>query len=190
MPIPIYVNDPDKFISDLTDWYKVSGQNKYDEVVTISDHMLQAATIAHDEGASKTDVLSCLFHDIGHMIIDEDESYIKEDRNKYHETVAADYLSKIFIEDVIGPIKNHVNAKRWLCSTDKTYYDFLSPASKQSFEEQGGYMTVKEMEAFSSSKYFHHAIKVREIDDRAKIKDKQTNSIEFYRDYIIDCLIS
>ena len=190
MPIPIYVNDPDKFISDLTDWYKVSGQNKYDEVVTISDHMLQAATIAHDEGASKTDVLSCLFHDIGHMIIDEDENYIKEDRNKYHETVAADYLSKIFIDDVIGPIKNHVNAKRWLCSTDKTYYDLLSPASKQSFEEQGGYMTVKEMEAFSSSKYFHHAIKVREIDDRAKIKDKQTNSIQFYRDYIIDCLIS
>ena len=114
MPIPIYVNDPDKFISDLTDWYKVSGQNKYDEVVTISDHMLQAATIAHDEGVSKTDVLSCLFHDIGHMIIDEDESYVKEDRNKYHETVAADYLSKIFIDDVIGPIKSHVNAKRWL----------------------------------------------------------------------------
>ena len=31
---------------------------------------------------------------------------------------------------------------------------------------------------------------VREIDDRAKIKDKSTNSIQFYRSYIIDCLIS
>ena len=51
-------------------------------------------------------------------------------------------------------------------------------------------MTVKEMETFSSSKYFHHAIKVREFDDRAKIKDKTTNSIEFYRNHIIDCLVS
>jgi predicted HD phosphohydrolase len=190
MSIPIYSSNPDVFISDLTDWYNTSGQNNYNEVVTISDHMLQAATIAHDEGANKTDVLSCLFHDIGHMIIDDDDNYVKDDRNKLHETVAAEYLSKIFIDDVIGPIKNHVNAKRWLCSTDKTYYDFLSHASKQSFEEQGGYMTVKEMESFSSSKYFHHAIKVREIDDRAKIKDKSTNSIQFYRSYIIDCLLS
>ncbi len=41
-----------------------------------------------------------------------------------------------------------------------------------------------------SSKYFHHAIKVREFDDRAKIKDKTTNSIQFYRNQIIDCLVS
>ena len=105
MPIPIYVNDPDKFISDLTDWYKVSGQNKYDEVVTISDHMLQAATIAHDEGASKTDVLSCLFHDIGHMIIDEDESYIKEHPEIINELEIADrgiYCGSLFYQDEKG----------------------------------------------------------------------------------------
>ena len=190
MSIPIYANDPDKFISDLTDWYNTSGQSRYDEVVTISDHMLQAASIAYEESANKCNILSCLFHDIGHMIIDDSDSHLKEDRNKYHETVAAGYLSNIFIDDVVGPIKNHVNAKRWLCSTDKTYYHLLSPASKQSFEEQGGYMTVKEMEKFSSSKYFHHSIKVREIDDRAKIKDKLTNPIQFYRNYIIDCLLS
>lgn len=190
MSIPIYANDPDKFINDLTDWYNTSGQNNYDEVVTISDHMLQAAYIAYEESANKFNILSCLFHDIGHMIIDDSDSHLKEDRNKYHETVAAGYLSNIFIDDVVGPIKNHVNAKRWLCSTDKTYYHLLSPASKQSFEEQGGYMTVKEMEKFSSSKYFHHSIKVREIDDRAKIKDKLTNPIQFYRNYIIDCLLS
>ncbi|SVC79148.1 uncharacterized protein METZ01_LOCUS332002, partial [marine metagenome] len=27
MSIPIYANDPDKFINDLTDWYNTSGQN-------------------------------------------------------------------------------------------------------------------------------------------------------------------
>ena len=97
MSIPIYSNDPDQFISDLTEWYNTAGQNKYDEIVSISDHMLQAATIAHEEGAKKTEILSCLFHDVGHMIIDHDDRYKNEDRNKFHETVAKDYLSQIFM---------------------------------------------------------------------------------------------
>ena len=56
MSIPIYANDPDKFINDLTDWYSTSGQNNYDEVVTISDHMLQAAYIAYEESANKCNI--------------------------------------------------------------------------------------------------------------------------------------
>tara|TARA_B100000965_G_scaffold108235_1_gene89452 strand:- start:558 stop:1130 length:573 start_codon:yes stop_codon:yes gene_type:complete len=190
MSIPIYSNDPDQFISDLTEWYNTAGQNKYDEIVSISDHMLQAATIAHEEGAKKTEILSCLFHDVGHMIIDHDDRYKNEDRNKFHETVAKDYLSQIFIDDVVGPIENHVNAKRWLCTTNQSYYDLLSPASKQSFKEQGSYMSDEEIKNFISSKYFESSVKVREIDDRAKFRDKSTNPIQFYREHIIDCLLS
>ena len=71
MTVPIYKNNIDQFVIELSNWYKTAGQNNYDEVVTISDHMLQAASIAYDEGLSNSNILSCLFHDIGHMIIDD-----------------------------------------------------------------------------------------------------------------------
>ena len=188
MAIPIYKNNIDNFIADLSNWYNTSGQNKYDEVVTIKDHMLQAAHIAYDENLQSASIISCLFHDIGHMIIDDTDEPSGLKGNEYHETIAAHYLSNLFIDDVIQPVKNHVRAKRWLCSTDVDYYDQLSPASKQSFNDQGGYMTKNEIQNFESSKYFDISIKVRRIDDRAKIKDKVTYPIKFYREQILDCL--
>ena len=189
MTIPVYSNSIDQFISDLTNWYNTAGQNNYDEIVTLSDHMLQAATIAYNANMNESSVVSCLLHDIGHLIIDDKKYPIANNDKNYHEMIGANYLSKIFTDDVVGPVNGHVNAKRWLCTTDKHYYDKLSPASQKSFYEQGGYMTVKEMANFSSSKYFHSSVKVREIDDRAKEQGKTPNPIKFYRTYIDNCLI-
>ena len=188
MTVPIYKNNIDQFVIDLSHWYKTAGQNNYDEVVTISDHMLQAASIAYDEGLSNSNILSCLFHDIGHMIIDDEDDPSELIGNIYHETIAASFLSKIFINEVVEPVKNHVKAKRWLCTSDQRYYEQLSPASKQSFEQQGSYMSDEEMKDFMSSDHFHISIKVREIDDRAKIKNKETYPISFYKDQIKECL--
>ena len=165
MTVPFFNNNVDQFVTDLSDWYKIAGQDHYDEVVTLSDHMLQAASIAYDEGLSKSNVLSCLFHDIGHMIIDDKDNPSDLIGNIYHETIAASFLSDIFINDVVEPVKNHVKAKRWLCTSNKNYYDQLSPASKQSFEEQGSYMTIEEMKSKlveSNMKYVHDMV----IQDR------------------------
>ena len=51
-------------------------------------------------------------------------------------------------------------------------------------------MSDEEIKNFISSKYFESSVKVREIDDRAKFRDKSTNPIQFYREHIIDCLLS
>ena len=187
MSVPIYTNDTDQFVTELSIWYNTAGQSNYDEVVTVSEHMLQAANIAYDNRMNKFIVLSCLFHDIGHMIIDDIDNPIN--KNEPHESVGAEYLSKIFIEDVVVPVKNHVKAKRWLCTNNKRYYDKMSQASKKSFETQGSYMTQNEMAEFFNSKYFYESIKVRQSDDRAKEKNKHVNGIEFYKNYINSCLI-
>ena len=60
----------------------------------------------------------------------------REDQN--HEEVGADYLEPFFVEAVTTPIRLHVPAKRYLCTTDASYYDGLSEASKRSFQVQGG----------------------------------------------------
>ena len=49
-------------------------------------------------------------------------------------------------------------------------------------------MSDEEMKDFMSSDHFHISIKVREIDDRAKIKNKETYPISFYKDQIKECL--
>ena len=46
--------------------------------------------------------------------------------DKYHENVAASFLSKYFPEEVTYPIKMHVIAKRYLCSVQSNYYDGVS----------------------------------------------------------------
>ena len=97
MTVPFFNNNVDQFVTDLSDWYQIAGQDHYDEVVTLSDHMLQAASIAYDEGLSKSNVLSCLFHDIGHMIIDDKDNPSDLIGNIYHETIAASFLSDIFL---------------------------------------------------------------------------------------------
>ena len=129
MSIPIYSSDHDKFISDLTDWYNTSGQNKYDEVVTISDHMLQAATIAHDEGANKTDVLSCLFHDIGHMIIDDDENYIKDAISSEEQASRAAHNDERFMIDMDSKFDMNTFLEKY--NIDNTDYSVESKERKR-----------------------------------------------------------
>ena len=92
MTVPCFNNNVDQFVTDLSDWYQIAGQDHYDEVVTLSDHMLQAASIAYDEGLSKSNILSCLFHDIGHMIIDDKDN-------------PSDLIGNIYERPVLGEIQ-------------------------------------------------------------------------------------
>ena len=78
-----------------------------------------------------------MLHDIGHLLY-EDKDPIHEGKDGHHENLGANYLAKYFGEEVINPIRAHVDSKRYLAAVEDGYYDLLSEASQISLAAQGG----------------------------------------------------
>jgi predicted HD phosphohydrolase len=75
----------------------------------------------------------------------------------------------------------HVAAKRYLCATDPSYLDELSPASVLSLGLQGGPYSTAEVERFEESPYAQDAVRLRRYDDAAKVAGLETPQLEHYR---------
>ena len=175
-------------VATLFDYMERRGQSFYDESVTQLQHACQCANQAQLHGGSTTQVASALLHDIGHFLLDEhnaENDFLEEDQN--HEEVGADYMEPFFPAAVTTPIRLHVPAKRYLCTTDASYYDDLSEASKRSFRLQGGVMSDKEQAAFERIPHYRDALQLRRWDDLAKVKGLETPVIDTYREAVQAC---
>ena len=176
-------------VDTLFSYIEDRGQTFYDEVVTQLEHALQCAALAQQNNAGPTLITGALLHDIGHIILDEHsahEAFLDMDLN--HEEIGAQYLQPFFPEAVTTPIRLHVPAKRYLCTTDASYHDGLSEASKRSLKLQGGIMSDEEREAFEQIPYFEDGLILRRWDDLAKVRELDTPGLENYRDIVKQCL--
>ena len=176
-------------VATLFDYMERRGQSFYDESVTQLEHACQCANQAQLHGGSTTQVTSALLHDMGHFLLDEhnaESDFLDEDQN--HEEIGADYLEPFFPEVVTTPIRLHVPAKRYLCTTDASYYEGLSEASKRSFRLQGGVMSDEEQAAFERIPHYQDALQLRRWDDLAKVRGLETPAIDTYREIVQACL--
>ncbi len=176
-------------VTTLFDYMERKGQSFYDESVTQLEHACQCANQARLHDASTTQIAGALLHDIGHFLLDEhnaENDFLEEDQN--HEEVGADYMEPFFVEAVITPIRLHVPAKRYLCTTDASYYDDLSEASKRSFQVQGGVLSDDERAAFERIPHYQDALQLRRWDDLAKVRGLETPAIDTYREIVQACL--
>jgi predicted HD phosphohydrolase len=158
------------------------------EKVTMSEHMIQTAMLAEKTNCSSNLVCSSLLHDYGHFILENPDSLVTKDKDGRHEVVGYTFLEKYFIEDVLGPIKYHVKAKKYL-ARERNYYRLLSEASKISLKLQGGAMSNEEAEKFESNKFFENSIKLRKFDEIAKESGLKIKSINEYKNLLISKLI-
>ncbi len=158
--------------------YETQGKKKIGENITHMQHAVQTAALAERNGAPETLIASCLLHDIGHLTYNRE--ILRWNVNNRHEMIGASILHNIFGDQVSAPVKLHVIAKRFLCTTDRSYYDSLSLASRDSFELQGGYITDSHaLAAFERNPYFEQAISLRYWDDEGK--DVSNIDIDFSR---------
>ena len=177
-------------VDKLFNYMEKRGQSFYDEVVTQLEHALQCAALARRNDASSTLITGALLHDIGHIILDEhnaDKAFLDIDLS--HEEIGAQYMEPFFPDAVTTPIRLHVPAKRYLCTTDASYHDGLSEASKRSFIVQGGVMSDEERGAFEQIPHFRDALTLRRWDDLAKVRGLETAELETYRDIVQRCLV-
>ena len=158
------------------------------EKVTMSEHMIQTAMLAEKTNCSSNLVCSSLLHDYGHFILENPDHLVTKEKDGRHEDVGYEFLEKYFIKDVLGPIKYHVKAKRYLAREEK-YYSLLSEASKISLKLQGGIMNNEEAEEFESNKFFENSIKLRKFDEIAKESGLKIKSINEYKNLLTSKLI-
>jgi predicted HD phosphohydrolase len=82
---------------------------------------------------------------------------------------------------VLEPIRLHVDAKRYLCAAEPTYWASLSPASQRSLELQGGAYTSEELAGFLAQPYAEEAVRLRRYDDLAKVPKASTPDLAHFQ---------
>src|SRR4051794_16243658 len=91
--------------------------------------MLQAAALAQ-AGATCAVIAAALLHDTGRILADR--------RAQPHQSTGPCWLTGRFPVETCEAVRLHVDAKRYLCAVDPSYFGQLSNASRQSLTIQGG----------------------------------------------------
>ena len=176
-------------VQKIVDLFNEKGHSLYGgEAVTQMEHALQAATFAKKHQASDALITASLLHDIGHLLHALPDDAPDHGVDDLHEELAALFLEKYFIKEVVEPAKLHVQAKRYLCFVDADYYNTLSEPSRQSLALQGGIMNAQEAAEFEKYENYKEAVLLRTWDDLAKDPTMQTDPIEAFAPYIANTL--
>ena len=175
--------DPGNFIDSILDLFAQQGAREYmGEAVSMAQHMEQSAACAVADGAPDSLVIAALLHDIGHFVGDHPIEALENGIDNNHEEVGARYLEPCFPPSVTAPIRLHVAAKRYLCTTNDEYLALLSAASVNSLMVQGGPMGPTEAEQFEANPHHEDAVKLRLYDDDGKVAGLTNNPVTGYRD--------
>lgn len=159
------------------------GQNQYGmEAINQLEHALQCAHLAEQAGETIETVVASLLHDLGHLLAAEREG-VKEkntDQDDLHQYMALPFLRGLFSDAVLEPIRLHVDAKRYLCLIEPSYWASLSAASKHSLEQQGGVFNEAEGQPFMLQPFAAEAVRLRRYDDLAKVPAKAVPGLDQY----------
>jgi len=156
----------------------------FGERVSMTEHGLQAAWFARVEGAAEPLIIAALLHDVGHLLDAVPDDLADWTADSHHEEVGARWLAQRFGPQVSEPVRLHVPAKRYLCATEREYFERLSPASVHTLRLQGGPMSAREVQRFESEPHFREAVRVRRWDDQGKVAGLETPPLEAYRDML------
>ena len=167
-------------VEKLRALYDRFGHEQYGEDVTQLQHAQQCATLARAAMDSVPFVLAAFFHDVGHLLRYDGMAPMGRYGMRGHEIWGADFLSQLgFGEDVTVPVREHVDAKRFLCAIDPNYYAKLSQASKETLRFQGGPFNGRECEKFESNSRLQQILNLRLIDDEGKDDSLELCSVDW-----------
>lgn len=157
-----------------------------EEPVSELVHALQCATLAEEDGADDELVVAALLHDFGRLVVEDGDladsvgDAATPPSHGGHGELGAEQLHEYFSERILFCIRNHAEAKRYLCTVEPDYFDGLSRGSVVTLEKQGGRMDAAERAAFESSPYCADAVRLRRWDDTGKIPGAAARSLDYW----------
>lgn len=178
------------FISEIEALFARWGTNKYDEQVSQIEHAVQCANFARLADSDDDLIVATLLHDIGHLLeLEQRDGSVNLAKNDDHESTGAAYLARHFSSAVTAPIALHVEAKRFLCTTEESYFAKLSPGSVRSLEMQGGKMSATEVERFAKHPARDRAVALRRWDELGKDVEPSGLTFADFREYLQSSLV-
>lgn len=169
--------------SDLIQLFDQRASQQYGrEAVSQLEHALQCAQLAEQAGETDETIVAALLHDVGHLISAENSGLadVSPERDDLHQYIALPFLRGVLSDAVLEPIRLHVDAKRYLCGAEPSYWGTLSLASKHSLELQGGSFTQGELDTFMTLPFAEEAVRLRRYDDLAKVPNKETPTLGYF----------
>jgi len=152
------------------------------EPVTQLEHALQGGLLAEQSGASDALITATFLHDLGHMLNLQGDTPTARGIDDMHQYFVIPFLRGIFGDDVLEPIRLHVDAKRALCALEQDYFVGLSEDSRRSLALQGGIYSASEADRFLGQPFAADAMRLRRWDDRAKLAGAATPPLEHFLD--------
>lgn len=169
------------FVAFLADIFARFGAQEYlGEPVTMAQHMLQAATIAEQQGLPEHLIVGALLHDVGHFTSELGTFDMLDTQDRFHEDAGAQCLAPFLPSAIVDLVRYHVQAKRYLCASSPSYFKKLSPASVHSLNLQGGPMNEAELAKFKKQPNLSDILQVRLLDDAGKEKDMCTPQFDYF----------
>ncbi len=175
----------------LEHFYRERGAARYEtggrdgrRGVSQLQHALQCAALAAQERAGDALVAAALLHDLGHLLYEQADHEMGTGNDDVHQYQALPFLRPYFGPAVLEPIKLHVDAKRWLCTAEPTYWAGLSVGSQRSLALQGGPFDAADAQAFITRPHAEQAVRLRRWDDRAKHPALEVPPFTAYRDLL------
>ncbi|MBK7655930.1 MAG: HD domain-containing protein [Burkholderiaceae bacterium] len=168
-------------LQDIENLFIEKGGEQYSgEPVTQLAHALQSGLLAESAGASDRLITAAFLHDLGHLLHDLGETPTMQGIDDVHQYRALPFLRTLFDDEVLNPIKLHVDAKRYLCAVRSSYFSQLSVDSVRSLALQGGIFSPVQATAFIAQPGAQEAVSLREWDDLAKTEGLPTPSLAHY----------
>lgn len=171
-------------LEDIEALFVQHGGTQYSgEPVTQTEHALQTAFFAEQQGADDELVSACLLHDLGHLLPaahDHGDTPTLHGVDDLHQFSAIPFLRGLFAERVLDAIRWHVDAKRYLCATRPEYQAALSADSQRSLVLQGGVFSPEEAATFIARPHAREAVQLRLWDDLAKVQGLATPGLDHY----------
>lgn len=177
-------------LADIEQLFADRGDEQYSgEPVTQLQHALQCAMLAEQSGADDALVTAALLHDLGHLLHDLGATPTLQGVDDIHQYRALPFLRGLFGDDVLDPVKLHVDAKRYLCATRPGYFAALSDDSKRSLALQGGIFSKGQAENFIRQPGAEAAVRLRIWDDLAKAEGLATPPLTHYLERAKRCAL-
>ncbi len=168
-------------LNDIELLFAQKGGEQYTgEPVTQLEHALQTAMQAEKEGADDALVTAALLHDLGHLLHELGDTPSARGVDDVHQYRAIPFLRGLFPDKVLGAIRLHVDAKRYLCATRADYFGNLSSDSKRSLALQGGVFDAGQAKAFIAQPGAPEAVRLRIWDDLAKTAGLPTPPLQHF----------
>ncbi|MCC6461382.1 MAG: HD domain-containing protein [Saprospiraceae bacterium] len=166
--------------------FEEHGQEAYfGEPVSQLEHAVQTAELAQKIYPADVEfILAAFLHDYGHLCgAASGQEQMDGYGTRHHERVGADALLKLgFSTKIARLVAGHVQAKRYLVTTDPVYFLGLSEASRTTLEKQGGLMSPDEQLEFEQDALFAQHLALRRLDEQAKVEGMPLPGLDWLMD--------